>query len=297
MRHVQQVAEGTYRVEAQIPGLNTVFSFYFINDDGVAALIEPGPAALIPTIQTALKNAGIDNLRYIIPTHIHLDHGSAIGRLSQLYPKAKVIVNSRAVKHVIDPTKLITGTKMAFGDDYADTYGKILPVAEEQVMVVNDNDRLTLGSHELVFINTPGHAPHHISIFDVKISGLFCGEALGLIYAEGTPPLPAVAAPSLDIDTYVANMERLRALNPRLLLYSHGGMGTDVENLITSAVQNTRIIGDVILGHLKDGKSEEAIISATGDYIRERFGVVMDDFDLASNVRGYIHYFKNRPEH
>jgi glyoxylase-like metal-dependent hydrolase (beta-lactamase superfamily II) len=270
-----------------------MFTIYFINDNGNAALIEPGPAALVPAIQTALKDLRIGNLQYIIPTHIHLDHGSAIGRLSQLYPTAKVIVNSKAVRHVIDPARLIAGTKVAFGDDYTDTYGEILPVAEKQVMVVEDNDSISLGSRKLVFINTPGHAPHHISIFDTKTGGLFCGEALGLIYGEGTPPLPAVAAPSLDIDTYVANMKRLRALNPHLLFYSHGGMGTDADNLISSAVENTRAIGDIILGLLEAGKSEEAIISGTGDYIRERYGVVMDDFDLASNVRGYIYYFKN----
>jgi len=71
-------------------------------------------------------------------------------------------------------------------------------------------------------------------------------------------------------------------------------VGSDAENLITSAAQNTRIIGDVILGHLEDGKSEEAIITGTGDYISEHFGFTMDDFDLAANVRGFIHYFNNR---
>jgi len=295
MRHVEEVAEGTYRVEAQITGLNTVFTIYFIDEDGNASLIEPGPAALVPAIQTALKETGVHNLQYIIPTHIHLDHGAAVGRLAQLFPQAKVIVNSKAVKHVIDPTRLISSTKMAFGDDFANTYGDILPVLEEQVMVVKDNDRLSLGSRELVIINTPGHAPHHIAIFDTKTGGLFCGEALGLIYAAGSPPLPAVAAPSFDIGTYLANMERLRSLNPRLLFYSHGGTGKDADNLISSAAQNTRIIGEVILGHLKAGESEEAIITNTGDYILERFGVRMDEWDLASNVKGYIHYFKKRP--
>ncbi len=30
--YVEEIAEGTYRLETQIPGLNTVFSVYFIKD-------------------------------------------------------------------------------------------------------------------------------------------------------------------------------------------------------------------------------------------------------------------------
>jgi len=292
MSQIEEVAEGTYRLETQIPGVHTLFTIYFINEDGDGLLIEPGPAALIPTIQKAVKDLRIKNLEYIIPTHVHLDHAAAVGSLNQLFPQADVVVNSEGAKHVIDPSRLIMSTKIAFGDDFADIYGAILPVPESQVKIVRDKDRLSLGSRQLVIINTPGHAPHHIAIFDTKTKGLFCGEALGLIYAAGSPPLPAVTAPSFDADAYLANMERLRALKPRLLFYSHGGIGKDPENLISSAVDNTRVIGDVILKALETCESEEAVIPSIGDYIWEKFSVRLDGWDLASNVKGYIHYLK-----
>ncbi len=69
---------------------------------------------------------------------------------------------------------------MSFDDDFESIFGAILPVPEPQVKIVEDEDRLSLGSRELVIINSPGHAPHHIAIFDTKTKGLFCGEALGL---------------------------------------------------------------------------------------------------------------------
>jgi glyoxylase-like metal-dependent hydrolase (beta-lactamase superfamily II) len=290
---IEEVGEGTYRLETQIPGLNTVFSVYFIKEKS-SIIIEPGPAAIIPAIQQAVKELALNNLDYIIPTHIHLDHGGALGSLLQLFPQAKAVVNSNAVKHVIDPSRLIRSTKMAFGEDFENVYGKIIPVRQSQLKIVQDNESIFAGSHKLIFIHTPGHAPHHIAIFDTKTKGLFCGEALGLIYSPGTPPLPAVAPPSFDPDVYQDNMMRLRELQPKLLFYSHGGVGNDPEKLIATVIENTKIIGDAILHAIKLEATEEAVIQNIGNYISDRFGFRLDDYELGSNVRAYIHYFKKR---
>ncbi len=183
---------------------------------------------------------------------------------------------------------------MAFGDNFEAIYGPILPVPESRLKVVRDGERLLVGSHELVIIHTPGHAAHHIAIFDTKTKGLFCGEALGLIYSPGYPPLPAVAPPSFDMELYLNDMERLKALKPRLLFYSHGSVAQEPERLISTAMENTRLVGDFILRDLRAGKSEEAVISRVGDYLRNHFGAPLDEYELVSNVKGYIHYFRKK---
>jgi len=61
----------------------------------------------------------------------------------------------RAVEHVVDPSRLIKSTKMAFGDDFETVYGKIIPVPQSRLKVVQDNDRIVVGSRELIFIHTP----------------------------------------------------------------------------------------------------------------------------------------------
>ena len=289
--YIEEIAEETYRLETHIPGLNPIFSVYFIKDQ-ISVLIEPGPAAIIPAIQRAVKDLGLENLGYIIPTHIHLDHAGAMGSLLQVFPQAKGVVNPRAVEHVVDPTRLIKSTGMAFGDDFESVYGKIIPVPHSRLKIVQDNDRIVVGSRELIFIHTPGHAPHHIAIFDTKTRGLFCGEALGLIYSPGTPPLPAVAPPSFDPDIYLDNMRQLQKLQPKLLFYSHGGVGRDPAKLISIAIENTKIIGDAILRAYKLETSEDIIIQNIGDFIINRFGFRLDDYELGSNVRAYLHYYR-----
>ena len=293
MAKVEPVTEDIYRLGKQVPGANAVFAVYFVKD-GDGAIIEPGPAVVVPKIQGAVEELGMPKPRYIIPTHIHLDHAGGVGRLAEVFPKTKIVVNQRGVRHVIEPSRLIESTRMAFGDDFETIYGSILPVPESRLKVVVDGERLAVGGRELVMLYTPGHAPHHISIFDTKTRGLFCGEALGLIYGPGYPPLPAVAPPSFDMELYLNDMERLRALKPRLLFYSHGDVADEPEKLITTAMENTRLVGDFILRDLKAGEGEEVIISHVGDYLRDHLGVTLDEYELLSNVSGYIHYFRKK---
>ncbi len=293
MAKVEQVADNIYRLGEQIPGGNAVFAVYFVKD-GDGAILEPGPAVLVPRIQGVVAELGLSNPGYIIPTHIHLDHAGGVGRLAQLFPNTKIVVNKEGARHIVEPSRLIKSTRMAFGDGFEATYGPILPVPESRLRVVADGERLVVGSRELVIIYTPGHAPHHISIFDTRTGGLFCGEALGLIYGAGYPPLPAVAPPSFDMELYLNDMERLKALKPKLLFYSHGSVAGEPEKLITTAMKNTKLVGDFILRALRAGEGEEAVISHVGGYLRDHFSVTLDEYELVSNVRGYTHYFKKK---
>jgi glyoxylase-like metal-dependent hydrolase (beta-lactamase superfamily II) len=257
MTYVEEVAEETYRLATRIPGLPSMFTTYFIKD-GSGVMIEPGPAAAIPRIQKAVEELGLGNLEYIIPTHLHLDHAGALGKLVSLFPRARVVVNRQGARHAINPSRLIKSTRMAFGEDFEAAYGAILPVPESQVRIVGDGEMLPAGSRQLMIVHTPGHAPHQIAIFDTRTRGLFCGEALGMVYSDG------------------------------------GGVGNEPERLIDTVIENTKLIGDIILRDLKAGETEEAITGHTGDYIREHFGVTMDEYELVTNVVGYIHYFRKR---
>ena len=177
--YIEEIAEETYRLETQIPGLNTIFSVYFIKDES-SVLIEPGPAAIIPAIQKVIKEYALNNLEYIIPTHIHLDHAGGMGSLLQLFPEAIGVVNPKAVEHVVDPSRLIKSTKMAFGEDFETVYGKIIPISQSRLKIVQDNESIVVGSRKLIFIHTPGHAPHHIAIFDDENKGIILRRSVGI---------------------------------------------------------------------------------------------------------------------
>jgi len=293
MAQVEQLIDGIYRLEKRIEGAGAPFAVYFIKD-GDGAIVEPGPGVLAPDIQAAAIELGISRPGYIIPTHIHLDHAGGAGRLAEVFPDTMIVVNRQGAKHIIEPSRLIRSTRMAFGDDFESMYGPILPVPESRLKVVSDGDRLKVGGRELLIIYTPGHADHHIAVFDTKTKGLFSGESLGLIYSPGYPPLPAVAPPSFDMELYLKDMEHLKALKPKLVFYSHGTAAEEPEKLIDTVMDNTSLVGAFIRRHLRAGESEKAIIGLVGDYLRDQFNAPLDEYELQSNVRGYIHYFRKK---
>lgn len=293
IKQVQEIVDGVQKVESEVPGMKETFTVYFIKDRS-NVLIDPGPSCLVPVILAAAKELGITDFQYIIPTHIHMDHAGGSGRLAGIFKRATIVANSQGARHIIDPSRLIRSTKMAFGNDFENTFGSIIPVVESRVKVVRDGEKLRIGdTRDLIFYEAPGHAPHHLAIFDTKTAGLFCGEALGLIYDADTPPLSAATAPSYDPEEYIRTMERLREIPSKVLFYSHGGMSREPEKSITIAIENVKAIGEVILRNLKTNQ-EDLAIHKIDSYIRERFGVNLSEYSLMNNINGYKDYFKKK---
>ncbi len=293
MIDIEEVARGIYRLETLIPGEHTVFTVYFIKGDS-DAIIDPGPASIIPDIEAAVKKLSLNNVEYIIPTHIHLDHAGGLGRLIQVFPQAKAVVNAHGARHAIDPARLVRSTKISFGENFASLWGEIAPVPESRIRVVHDGDKLNVGGRQLTIFETPGHAPHHIAILDSETRGLFCGEVLGLVYLPDMPPLPAVTPPNFNLNAYLSDMERLRALKPKVLYYAHGTVGRQPEILISAAVKSTHDLNGVVRRAMRDGKDEKAVIDTAGDYLQQSFGQRPHINDLTSIIRAFIEYHKKR---
>jgi glyoxylase-like metal-dependent hydrolase (beta-lactamase superfamily II) len=241
-----------------------------------------------------MNQIGMREPGFIMPTHIHIDHGGAIGSLARLFPTAQVFVHPRGAKHAIDPTRLIESTKMAFGNDYEDRYGPLIPVSESQMVIPDDGDVISIDGRELQILHAPGHAPHHIAIFDRTTAGLFSGESLG-VPRDGTEssPLPTAAPPGFDLEDYLETIEKLRQLHPRILFFSHDGTGKNPEELIAKVAENTKEFGDIILQGLKRGETIETINSRLKEYTTNHFDKDMGDLGIMT-ARGYIHYFQKK---
>lgn len=294
MIDIEEVAERIYHLETSVPGAECPLSAYLIHEEK-GVLIEPGPTTAIPLIQEGMKQLGMAEISYIIPTHVHIDHAGAVGKLAELFPQAKVVLHPQGVKHAVDPSRLIQSTRMAFGDDFEVRYGPILPVPESQVKVPVDGEMLSINGRELQVIYAPGHAPHQIAIFDKKTGGLFCGEALGFPRkgAESSP-IPTASPPSFDMEAYLKTIKRLRELSPRVLFYSHDGVGREPDKLISRVEENTKIFSDIILKALREGETSEAIDYRIRGYISSHFGVNMEKVNTTMSVKGFILYFKKK---
>jgi len=294
LSNVDKVADDIYKIDAQLAEVERPSVSYLIAGNP-AALIDNGPASTIPAMLEALRQIGQEpkQVAYIIPTHIHLDHAGGAGKLTKLWPWTQVLFHEQGVRHMTDPTKLIASTKKAFGDNFEDIFGSIVPVAESQVKVVKGGETLHLGKRELQIVYSPGHAPHHICIFQSNDRTLFCGEALGLPWGDNENVIPAAIPPGFDLELTLETYDKLEMLSPSILIYAHDGVSKNVAKRIQSVRVTTKRIADVILPGLKAGKDDAEICRLVEKRLAEDGFIGVTD-QLASMVGGYIFYYKKR---
>jgi glyoxylase-like metal-dependent hydrolase (beta-lactamase superfamily II) len=291
---IKEVADGIFTFQSPVKGITRILTSYIVKSQP-AILIDPGPATAIPYVRDALAQLGIVELSHIIPTHIHLDHAGSLGELSRLFPAAKMVLHPASVRHVSDPARLIESTRMAFGEHFEDVWGTILPVPESQIKIVADGETIVAGDHKLKAIYTPGHAPHHIALYDEKSGGLFSGEALGVPRpGAATFPLPAVVPPSFDPDVYLESIRKLQALHPRLILYGHDGISNHPEEMMEIVYRNTLTMGEIVYQALKAGDTPQRAGEKIQQFIEEQTGVHSEFSDRSMTVTAYLQYYKRK---
>ena len=57
--------------------------FYLLQQGDECAVIETGTSHSVPLLQELLQRRGIvpEQVRYVIPTHVHLDHAGGVGQM------------------------------------------------------------------------------------------------------------------------------------------------------------------------------------------------------------------------
>jgi len=119
---------------------------HLIVAQGQAALVDVGTSHAVPRILQVLHDKGIapHDVRYVMVTHVHLDHAGGAGALLQHLPEAQLVVHPRGAPHMIEPGKLIAGAMAVYGEErFRSLYGDIVPVAAERVVPAPDNFELT----------------------------------------------------------------------------------------------------------------------------------------------------------
>ena len=206
--------------DLQPDGVDGFISIYIWLDEK-NAVIETGPACGLENIMRGIAAAGLapEEIDWVLPTHIHLDHFGGGGHLLRELPNARALVHPRALKHVLDPQRLWEGSR-AFLGPIAEMYGEPLPVAPDRVAAVEDGAVVDLGSTQLRALHTPGHAPHHVAwVADREV---FVGDALGLWYTGLDRAFP-VTLPRYDHALALASLDALESLDTEWLHYTHFG--------------------------------------------------------------------------
>lgn len=265
-----------YTVDTELVGARGVMSAYLIDAER-PALVDTGAAPAAEVVLSAMETVGIDpdELAYLLPTHVHLDHAGATGALARACPNATVLAHERGRPYLVDPERverLIASARDALGP-VADAYGEPEVVPADRCDSLGDGDAVDLGDRTLTAIDAPGHAPHQLCFLDAETDALFAADAAGAYIEDRlTPTTPP---PSFDPEATVETVERLREYAPEHLLYGHFGARSDADDALAAYAELIPQWVEAVREY-REGRDDPATIAADLPERWESMTVVRD---------------------
>jgi glyoxylase-like metal-dependent hydrolase (beta-lactamase superfamily II) len=214
-------------------------AIHLIVEGGRAAIVDTATRHASPRVLAALDALGIerDRVDWIVLTHVHLDHAGGAGALMKALPAAQLAVHPRGARHMVDPARLWSGTVDVYGREAAESmYGEVVPVEADRVVEVGEGTTISFAGRELQFLDTPGHARHHVAVRDDATGHLFTGDTFGISYRELDIDGRAFIFPSstpvqFDPDELGRSIDRMLALQPEAVYLTHYSQVRDVPRL------------------------------------------------------------------
>ncbi|HEY3000177.1 MAG TPA: MBL fold metallo-hydrolase [Acidimicrobiales bacterium] len=206
------------RIVADNPGMMTGpgTNTYLVGIDEIA-VIDPGPGDAAHL--DAIAGCGGDRIRWILLTHTHEDHSpGAIG------------------------LKKRTGAEiLAFGP--GEGRGKVRLDG-----TLGDSDVIEATEFHLTALHTPGHASNHLCYLLNEERTLFTGDHI----MQGSTVV--IAPPDGDMAAYLASLDRLKTIRPRLktIAPGHGYVIDDPQTTIDGYVAHRLEREQQVLAALRD---------------------------------------------
>ncbi len=277
------IAPGIRQVDTLLGGMDRMTAGFLI-EGTQPALVETGSQTSAPAVLEALSAAGLDaaDLRWIVVTHIHLDHAGGVGDIAAAFPNATVVVHERGARHLLDPTRLIDSASRVYGPLLDGLYGRMLPVAEDRLVAAADGYRVDLGAgHFLTLVDSPGHAKHHHAVLDEQTGTLLVGDAVGVKLPDFGILRPATPPPDFDLEQATRSLRRFAELRPSQVVLTHYG---PVDHPLETLVEAEEMLNQwVEVADRTMRESEEAGIDDVAAALADAFASA--PADLAPDVR------------
>jgi hydroxyacylglutathione hydrolase len=135
---------------------------------------------------------------------------------------------------MIDPSRLVAATVAIYGEEETRrTYGAILPVPGARVIETPDGTTLRLARRELLFLDAPGHARHHVVARDSRTGHIFAGDTFGLSYRELDQDgkqfsFPTTSPSQFDPAELHRSIDRVLSHRPEAIYVAHFGRLTNL---------------------------------------------------------------------
>ena len=287
-------------------------AIYLIRQKNKVTIIETGTNYSVPLVKEALSQIGLSfsAVSFIIPTHVHLDHAGGAGLLMKQCQNATLVVHPRGARHLIDPSKLVSGAEAVYGKEkFKEYYGEIIPIDANRVIEAGDNFILDFDGRELRFIDTPGHARHHFCVWDKVTKSMFTGDTFGISYRDldhhdDIYILPSTSPVQFDPESLIQSINRIMEFKPERVCLTHFSAIKPTKKAVNKLIESIHFVSDLAIKHADKNDAESTIYNNMMDYFLEglnEIGFQNNDLskerlslDVQINTQGLIYWQKNR---
>ena len=208
-------------------------------------MIDTGHVAPVSrdAVRAELEGGRLAGVERVLLTHPHIDHVGGSETVERLADLPHVVpAGATPIVHGFadylrrargEMSRLLAGFDLE--PDHWDAYFPLGSYSEERIEVertLEDGDTVTPDGHELSVLHTPGHAEHHVSLWDEGSGTLFSGDLVSENDHFQYGPLYG------DVRAYRDSLERVRDLDPDRLVPMHGPEMPDAEARLEASLSN-----------------------------------------------------------
>ena len=158
-----------------------------------------------------------------------------------------------------DPSRLIEGTVGVYGAEATSRlYGDVLPIDASRIIEATHELSIELAGRQLLCLDTPGHAKHHIGIVDRKSGHIFTGDIFGVSYRELDTDgrqfvFPTTTPVQFDPEAMHASIDLLISYRPQAMYLTHYSRLLDVPRQATELHRLVDAHANIALGEKNSG--------------------------------------------
>lgn len=222
----------------RVPDSGFAVAYVIEEEDGLLAVDVGSAGASEQTQKLITEGLGrkIEEIRFIVATHFHIDHISGIGRLlDKCPPSTKVIANYRVRDYLegkrsicpmhnwvegLLPAAIASSGQVHKLQDLSVSLSGIpiaplnrlaIPGFDPERMVYAGSGRSLFGFGRWEIIETPGHTEDSISLFNAASAELICGDLILNLEKNGRGKLNRFHwDPAVIMDTFLNLKKQIR---------------------------------------------------------------------------------------
>ncbi len=281
-----RIAPGVIQIDTELGGWSEVTAGFLI-EGPAPVLVETGSQTSVPTLLAALERLGVGagDLAGVAVTHIHLDHAGGVGDVARAFPNATVYVHELGARHLVAPERLLSSAARVYGELLDSLYGRLAATPPERLHVLADGEAIDVGGgRQLVTVDSPGHAKHHLALHDNHSGLLFVGDAVGVRLPKVGVLRPAVPPPDFDLHLAINSLHRFRARRPVGVALAHYGLVPDPMATLEEAEETLTSWAEVAEAAHRDARDIAEALSAAFDH--EMDGVDPEARRIAETLNG-----------